>query len=201
MLITCVSDTHTNTPELPKADLCIHAGDLTIRGFRSEFYKQLCWLESQRHKFREMVLIAGNHDFYAEKHPVDVQTSCNNIDVVYLFNESYITYNGMRLYGSPHVPNYHDWAFMLEDQQRRWVWEAIPDDTDILVTHGPPKDIMDLSYRDPRGSSGCKYLFNRVREIKPKLHVFGHIHEQPGVLDFGETKFVNAAKTVIQVEI
>jgi Icc-related predicted phosphoesterase len=201
MLITCVSDTHTNTPELPEADLCIHAGDLTIHGFRSEFYRQLVWLESQRKKFREMVLIAGNHDFYAEKYPHDIYKSCDDIGIMYLVNEGYITYNGLKLYGSPHVPDYHNWAFMLEDRKLFWAWQAIPVDTDILVTHGPPKDIMDVSYKDPGGNSGCKHLFNRVREINPKLHVFGHIHEQPGVMDFGKTKFVNAATKVIQVEI
>ena len=201
MLITCVSDTHTNTPELPEADLCIHAGDLTIHGFRSEFYQQLCWLESQRKKFREMVLIVGNHDFYAEKHMEDVYKACEDIGVMYLFNEDYVTYNGLRLYGSPHVPDYHKWAFMLSERKLFWAWQKIPADTDILVTHGPPRDIMDVSYKDPYGGSGCKHLFNRVREIKPKLHVFGHIHEQHGTMAFGQTKFVNAATTVIQVEI
>lgn len=96
---------------------------------------------------------------------------------------------------SPWQPEFCAWAFNLErdSDEIRAVWEKIPDDTDILITHGPPHGILDLTLRN--NHTGCRALLDRVRAIRPKLHVFGHIHEAYGKKQVDEqaTLFVNAA--------
>ena len=197
--IVCVSDTHNRTPDLPEGDLLIHAGDLTVRGFRIEMYRQLGWLESQRNKFKYAAMTIGNHDLHAEEHLDDVKDAAAEIGFTLLHNEGLTLPNGLKLWGSAHTPNYHDWAFMLEPSEIFEAWDKIPKDTDILITHGPPKGILDDSYRGP--GIGCPELLNKVKEINPKVHVFGHAHQGKGILQIGPTLFVNAATTVTVIEI
>jgi len=95
-------------------------------------------------------------------------------------------------YGSPWTVRYYEWAFMLErGPSLAQKWEMIPDETDILITHSPPIGILD---RNGRGeNAGCGDLLERVRNISPRLHVFGHMHPSNGIETIGETIFVNAA--------
>lgn len=197
--VVAVSDTHNRTPDLPGANLLIHSGDLTEDGFRIQIQRQLVWLEEQRKKFDFAAMIFGNHDLYAEGNISYLQGACAEIGIVLLHNDSYILPNGLKIWGSPHTPNYHDWAFMLNEAQIADAWEKIPQDTDILITHGPPKGILDRSYRGE--SIGCPSLLARVKEINPMLHVFGHAHEGRGEYYNGKTLFVNAATDVVRFEL
>lgn len=114
---------------------------------------------------------------------------------MYLRNSA-IDIEGVRFYGSPWQPRFMHWAFNLsrgEDLRRKW--DFIPEDTDVLVTHGPPHGRLDLVPRDRAGifeNTGCEELLLAVKRIRPKLHVFGHIHEGYGVTRESGTTFVNA---------
>ena len=110
--------------------------------------------------------------------------------------------DGLKIFGSPHTPQFGQWAFMKARHKLDRVWSmAIDDDVDIIITHGPPKGILDLS-EDRNGCleyCGDKSLLNRVEEVKPKLVLFGHIHNAKNIVNTGirkiyglETLFSNA---------
>lgn len=198
MRIVHVSDTHNKTPDLPDGDVLIHSGDLTIRGFRIEFYRQLCWLEMQRARYKEIIVVPGNHDLYPEAHFDAALLDCSTAGIVLLHN-SEIVIDGVKFYGSAHTPEYHGWGFMLNQCEIYDAWQQIPEDTKVLITHGPPLGILDASYRGEH--IGCNELLLRIKEIKPKYHFFGHAHEGKGMVTIGETTFVNSATTVQVIDI
>jgi Icc-related predicted phosphoesterase len=99
---------------------------------------------------------------------------------------------GLKVWGSPWQPRFFDWAFNLDrgpDLAAKWA--LVPDDTDILITHGPPVGILDRTFRGTE--TGCADLLARVKVVKPRLHLFGHIHEAAGVVETPDTLFVNAS--------
>lgn len=197
MRIVCVSDTHNTTPELPDGDVLIHAGDMTIRGYRIEVYRQLGWLEMNRHRYKQVIVVPGNHDLYFEAHWDMAVKDCEAADIRLLHNSS-LDVEGKRFYGSAHTPVYHDWGFMLGPEAISEAWDKIPAGLDVLITHGPPAGILDSSYR---GGIGCPALLQKIEETKPRVHVFGHAHEGQGVLSTDDTTFVNAACTVTVLDI
>lgn len=188
MRIVCISDTHARHRQLsiPEGDLLIHAGDLTRRGSREDVRDFDDWLGSLAHPHK--VVIAGNHDFCFEKDPAARQWITH---ATYLQDEA-IEIGGLRLYGSPWQPRFFDWAFNLDrGEPLREVWSRIPAETDVLITHGPPFGVLDRTSRGLR--VGCEELFAAVQRIRPRLHVFGHIHEGAGRVDRDGTTFVNAS--------
>jgi Icc-related predicted phosphoesterase len=97
---------------------------------------------------------------------------------------------GVRFWGSPWQPEYNDWAFNLpRGAPLAAKWAAIPEEIDVLITHGPPEGLGDRS--STGGRSGCADLRTRVREVRPRLHLFGHIHEDGGVFRDMDTCFAN----------
>lgn len=193
MKIVCVSDTHLRHDfKVPDGDLLIHAGDLTMKGDRTETERALLWLASLPH--RHKVFIAGNHDFYFQSHPAEaralIQTKVD-AGLVYL-QDSEATVGGLRIYGSPWQPWFYDWAFNLKrGPEIREKWRLIPEGLDILVTHGPPHGILDWNSDGRR--VGCEELLKAIEEKTPRYHIFGHIHEASGTsFASHRTKFVNA---------
>ncbi|KAF2685993.1 Metallo-dependent phosphatase [Lentithecium fluviatile CBS 122367] len=200
--IVCISDTHCQTPKLPKGDVLIHAGDLTNQGSYSELKKTVDWLEKA--DFEAKIVVAGNHDitldsgFYKEHgsswrwpQPQDPD-ACRRLltqskSITYLENEAAKIYlnvmNGPRtcfkVYGSPCTPKAWNWAFQYEAEEATNLWDTIPQDTDIVVTHTPPKGHCDAATKDDR--SGCGVLLQALHRVRPMLAVFGHIHEARGV--------------------
>jgi predicted phosphohydrolase len=189
MRIVCVSDTHGRHRDLtvPDGDLLVHAGDVTRRGELDTVADFDLWLGELPHPHK--VVICGNHDFAFQEQPDAARGLITN--AVYL-EDSGATVGGLAVYGSPWQPWFFDWAFNLErGPALAAVWAKIPDRTDVLITHGPPAGILD---RTDRGELvGCRDLFDRVMEVRPRLHVFGHIHEAAGRLDIDGTTFVNAS--------
>jgi Icc-related predicted phosphoesterase len=185
-----ISDTHGYTPGLPKGDILIHAGDLTGNGSVKQCQRMLDWLNVQPHT--HIVTVAGNHDFAFQEH----KHKLNFGRVIYLENEER-TIEGLRIYGSPITPQFMDWAFMVpRGEAIRNVWDEIPSGLDILVTHGPPMGILDQA--NPAGvfyseHLGCEELAFAVARVKPRLHVFGHIHGGYGYKNFNGTEFFNAS--------
>jgi hypothetical protein len=141
-------------------------------------------------------VVAGNHDFLFEHERARAEELLG--DVTYLQDER-ADIEGLALWGSPWQPWFCDWAFNLErGEPLVQKWSLIPDDTDILVTHGPPHGILDRTQRGER--VGCAALTEAVARVAPKLHVFGHIHEDRGTLRRGPTLFVNASNCDLRYE-
>jgi Icc-related predicted phosphoesterase len=190
MRIALISDSHGKHDGLvlPEADILIHAGDFSQRGRLNEVQDFMQWLDRQPHPHK--VLIAGNHDFLAEKEP-DLFQSLIPPSVTYL-NDSGVEIGGLKIWGSPIQPWFYDWAFNRQrGAEIRKHWDLIPADTDILITHGPPYGILDKTAQGE--VVGCADLMERVNAIQPRLHVFGHIHEGHGMEQRGKTTFVNAS--------
>ena len=189
MRIVCISDTHGSHRRLavPPGDLLIHAGDVTVNGYLDELDDFNDWLGSLPHGNK--LLIAGNHDFCFQEQASRARARITNAH--YLEDDSAIV-AGVKIYGSPWQPYFGGWAFNLRrGELLAAVWAKIPEDTDILVTHSPPEGILD---RNRSGEPcGCRDLLNRVREVRPRLHVFGHIHEAAGQIHAAGTTFVNAS--------
>ena len=202
MIITFISDTHNKhkqLQELPGGDLLIHSGDATSRGYSGEI-KDFCkWFDSVPN-YKHKIFIAGNHDFGFQ----DNKDRINEIlekypDITYLEDSvcGYLNEEGteaVKIYGSPWQPEFHNWAFNLPRMgwELKLKWEQIPDDTDILVTHGPPYGILDKAYGNPM-PLGCELLAEEVVKKKPKIHVFGHIHGGYGYKYVDGTNYINAA--------
>jgi Icc-related predicted phosphoesterase len=196
--IVCISDTHNQLAKvkLPKGDLLVHAGDWTMRGDISEvatFNFDLKMVLEYQYRLGAVV-VAGNHDFLPEKAPA----LCKSIlqSGKYL-EDSGIEIEGLKFWGSPATPWFLDWAFNFErGTEIKEKWDLIPEDTDVLITHGPPFGILD---EIPNGDRvGCVDLLNAVKRIKPTIHTFGHIHNGYGKYehtweDGSKTIFVNAA--------
>lgn len=195
MRIVCLSDTHGQHSgvRLPEGDLLIHAGDLSARGTREEIISFLQWFSRLPHRYK--VFTGGNHDFFLEKHPaifrILVPDNCHYLE------DSPVVIEGITIWGSPITPFFFDWAFNRHRGAAiQKHWDMIPPHTDILVTHGPPLGILD---RTAKGVAvGCEHLQQKVGEIKPRLHVFGHIHEAAGMVQRAGTTFVNASYLNLQ---
>lgn len=127
--------------------------------------------------YKYKIIIAGNHDYLFEREPKHAQDIITN--AIYL-QDSEIEIEGMKIYGSPWQPNFNDWAFNLpRGKSLRDKWAMIPEDTDILITHGPP-----LGHGDETiwgNITGCRELLKRILIVKPKYHIYGHIHEGYGI--------------------
>lgn len=189
MRLVCLSDTHNlhDALDVPDGDILLHAGDFTGRGTESEIASFGAFLAGLPH--RHKIVIAGNHDFLFERDRVRAQELLG--DVTYLQDER-ADIEGLVIWGSPWQPWFCDWAFNLErGAPLVQKWSLIPGDTDVLITHGPPHGTLD---RTQRGEHvGCAALTEAVVRVVPKLHVFGHIHEDRGTLRADSTLFVNAS--------
>lgn len=209
MIIDCISDLHGEYPELKGGDLLIVAGDLTGSDKFSQYDAFFKWLEGK--KYRRKILVGGNHDNLLmsyrddEQWPEPICYYMDWIDTEYLC-DSGTQFEGLKIWGSPWTHTFpgmnpHCMAFTKPPGQLKEHWAMIPDDTDILVTHGPPYGILDKNKHNVK--CGCPDLYARVNadhNLRPKLHVFGHIHEGYGkklseieVYEDERTIFVNAS--------
>jgi Icc-related predicted phosphoesterase len=190
MKATFISDTHGkhNELKLTGGDLLIHAGDLSGRGLKQEIAYFMDWFAKQEYTYK--VFIAGNHDFLFERDPAMAEALIPD-NIIYL-NDSATIIEGYKIWGSPITPYFYDWAFnRLRGPEIDKHWALIPHDTDILVTHGPPAKILD---RTTRGDKvGCENLLAKIIEVKPKFHLFGHIHEARGTFSDVNTNYINAS--------
>jgi predicted phosphodiesterase len=186
MRLVLISDTHNQqrSLDLPVGDALVHAGDFTMRGTDLEVAAFGAWLGLQPHPHK--IVVAGNHDFLFEREP-QLARSLLPGDVHYLF-DSGVTLGGLRFWGAPWQPWFLDWAFNLRrGAEIAAKWALIPEGVDVLITHGPPMGTAD---RTVHGENvGCADLGAAMARVKPRLSVFGHIHEGYGV--YGDK--VNAA--------
>lgn len=182
------SDTHGNhgllsVPE--NIDIAICSGDCSnyrdLMRNEQEVRDFITWFSSLPIKYK--IYVAGNHDTSIEAGYL-TKDNFEQAGIIYLENES-ITIDGKKIYGSPHTPNFHDWAFMIRRDRLYNVWQLIPDDTDILVVHGPPKGVLDLAYGEHLEFCGCAALRKRVETVRPSYVMFGHIHNNEDIINAG----------------
>jgi predicted phosphodiesterase len=192
--ITFISDSHGKheeiTKDLPGGYMIIHAGDVSNRGTVDEINAFCQWFSKLPYLYK--IFIAGNHDFGFERvrHMGEPGIVIPH-GVVYLQDEM-VEIDGIKIYGSPWQPRFYDWAFNVNrgDAIAKY-WELIPNDADIVITHGPVHGILDETYTNMR--VGCEELYKKIVSIKPKIHVCGHIHYAYGIRSFNGTTFVNAS--------
>ena len=192
MKIVFISDTHgqhRKLKNLPKADLIIHGGDVSKLGKDHEVEDFIHWF--LRLDYAHKIFIAGNHDFYFEDYSRDFIQENLTSNCHYLCNSG-VEIEGVKIWGSPVTPTFFNWAFNVDRGKAiEKYWNMIPIDTDILLTHGPVKGILDRTISDI--NAGCEDLLNTVKKVKPKFHLFGHIHEAYGKEKVKETTFVNGS--------
>ncbi|KAI7864370.1 Metallo-dependent phosphatase-like protein [Spinellus fusiger] len=182
-------------------DLAVHAGDLTRYSRLEEFEKTFQWIGALPHSLK--VITAGNHDGALDSsldyggQKKKILSAAKKAGILYLEHEAYLLpprLGSHKLFVSPMSPTHLAGAFMQDNLQAEW--EAIPLDTNILVTHTPP-----LGYQDViRGGRhvGCPYLREKIDVIKPHVSIFGHIHEGYGYCFSDNTLFINAATNSIR---
>ena len=204
MIITFISDTHTKhrhcEDDLPGGDLLIHAGDLMNSGYdENDVWEFLDWFDKQE-QYKSHVFIAGNHDRFFENKPDETKNILREYPYLTYLQDNLSLYvneetnEACSIYGSPWQPEFYNWAFNLprngEELQNKW--NNIPEDVDILITHGPSWGHLDVT---PYGNLnvGCEVLRERIEVIKPKIHVFGHVHSGYGYKFHNGTHFVNAS--------
>lgn len=217
MRICFISDTHCRNPNLPEADLLIHCGDLTGKGSVDAFKQEVRWLDIVKPKFPlGVIFVPGNHDkgldlnyikrfqdkwekdpyhnykpALLDGHHYAIRDLFKNAGITLLISEG-IEIEGIKFYGSPFTPTFMDWAFMGSEMELAAEFNKIPEDTNVLITHGPPKYILDKVLNGPH--VGSESLAERVRELKNlKVHAFGHIHEEAGHMKQWGKLFVNAS--------
>jgi Icc-related predicted phosphoesterase len=195
MTIVCISDSHNGHEalEVPEGDVLVHAGDFTNMGEADEIFRFNEWLGTLPH--RRKVVVAGNHDWMFELQNERARRMLTNA-TDYL-EDSGVEIEGLLFHGSPVSPTFYDWAFNRnrgKDIDRHW--QMIPDDVDVLITHGPPFGIGDRSSRGEH--AGCADLRRRIEGLPNlRLMITGHIHEGHGIRSlhtrYREITVVNAA--------
>lgn len=191
--LVCISDTHGRhrDVDVPDGDVLIHAGDITRCGSIEEFMDFNEWLFEQPHELK--LFTVGNHD---RRSGTLIEKMIPNGRFL---NDSSFKMDGIKYYGSAQTPsvwdNKEEFCYIRHDyEDAQKIWNRIPDDTDVLITHGPCLGILD--FVDKKNQEvGCSVLLDRVLEVKPKVHIFGHIHESSGIINqrYG-IKFVNCAQ-------
>jgi Icc-related predicted phosphoesterase len=202
MKITFISDTHNKhnqiTKDLPGGDLLIHAGDISSMGYKHEI-QQFCKWFNGLDNYTNKIFIAGNHDWGFQDHPsqtkeiIDFYKNITYLqDQIDMIGEN--TEDMIKVWGSPWQPEFYNWAFNLprNGTELEGKWGLIPNDTDILITHGPAWGYVDKIFGS-QTPLGCELLTTKIKEIKPKIHVCGHIHSAYGYVFDGDTHFINAS--------
>ena len=198
MRLVIISDTHTRQFELPSGDVLIHCGDHTFHGNAHESWKSLNWL-SNAGEFKHRLIIAGNHEVGWEDKRNRDALMARFPKLTYLHNSG-IEIDEVKFWGSPYQPFFYDWAFQKQrGEELKENWDQIPEGTDVLITHGPPKGFGDMNVRDER--FGDEDLLNRVLQVKPKIHCYGHAHAGYGEYFFEGIHFINAASLDEQYRI
>jgi len=203
MIITFLSDTHSKhrqiTDDLPGGDLLIHAGDISTMGYTHEIDNFCKWFNSLDN-YTTKIFIAGNHDWGFQNEPGESKMiSANYQGITYLQDDSIKigpSYDeSVNVYGSPWQPEFCNWAFNLprNGDELKHTWGKIPEDIDILITHGPAFGRLDTVEGRRHTPLGCELLTERIKVVKPKIHVCGHIHSGYGYVFDGDTHFFNAA--------
>lgn len=199
MKILHISDTHMHHDMLPlkKEELVIHSGDATNHFNpilnENEMRIFLDWYHKYPAKYK--IYVAGNHDTSIEAGLINKETF-KDLGIIYLENES-VTIEGIKIWGSPNTPIFRNWAFMKNENKLNRIWESIPENTDIVVTHGPPKYTLDWveELKNVYKPCGSPSLHKRMLKLQPNFCMFGHIHSNNNLKNAG-TLQISGCKTM-----
>lgn len=191
MKIVHISDSHGKHIglKLPKGEVLIHSGDFCEYGIDAEISAFLDWFREQ--PFENKILIAGNHDSDLAECQ-GFESLQFNLDGIHYLNHSDVIIDGVKFFGSPKSPSQFGGAFTYWPGDEDW--SKIPSDTDVLITHGPPKSIFD-------DGLGCDSLASKVKELSLKAHCFGHIHQAKGMSNVNNTTYSNAAESINLIQL
>jgi Icc-related predicted phosphoesterase len=187
-----ISDTHGlhHQIQFEPCDILIIAGDYSHKNDQDELLDFFNWIRSNHSG--EVVLISGNHDRFQWKSPIIFQSLLDKFNIRYLEHSS-CNLNGILIWGSPVTPPILtglNRRFELLEDRRKLIWDTIPVNTDIVITHCPPYGILDAV---EGFHLGCSLLLDSIYKVKPKYHIFGHIHESFGYDEKDGIQFINAA--------
>lgn len=176
MKIVAFSDTHGEhhlIEDVPEGDVLIFAGDMTKHGRVSEVSDFADWLSQFPHDTK--LVVAGNHDFcFDGNQREDAIRELQKREIVYLENDCYQE-EGVLFFGSPISATFDRYVFRDEGAEFE-----VPDDTDVLITHGPPKGVLDYFSGNDHGHVGSEKIKDAKKGMVLQAHVFGHIHEEHG---------------------
>ena len=204
MKVWVISDMHNQYRKLkvPKGiDFCICSGDATNHKSQAINYNEVLdffdWIKGLPF---DVIMTPGNHDtsMQASKKFMDIPSN------LMLLKHEFVKYKGLNIFGSPYTPSFGvNWAFNVKRQRIDNYWKEIPKGLDILITHGPPKGIMDYTKykREKITSVGDNSLLRHIVDKRPRYHIFGHLHDEKGIYNSGifrpsnypNTVFVNAS--------
>jgi predicted MPP superfamily phosphohydrolase len=201
--LTLMSDTHNKhkqvTGDLPGGDILLHSGDLTSMGYEHEI-REFCKWFSKIEGYTHKIFIAGNHDWGFQDNVDKVKEILDFYSGITYLQDSEVKVKigderEVKIYGAPWQPDFHGWAFNLPKNGPglSTKWEGIPDDCDILLTHGPAFGILDTVDGRRSENLGCELLAERLEVISPKIHLCGHIHTGYGYVKKGETHHFNSS--------
>jgi Icc-related predicted phosphoesterase len=203
--LSIISDTHTKHRSIEKellhgGDILIHGGDIMNSGYNEDdIWGFLEWYSNLT--YDKIVFIAGNHDRKFQNDPSRIKEILEEYPNVTYLEDSSVTIpyedgTHVKIFGSPWQPEFYNWAFNLprEGKELQDKWDSITEDSDIVITHGPARGILDVSgppYLEP--DLGCPLLRKRLDLIKPKIHICGHIHGGRGYHYNDSTHFFNGS--------
>jgi Icc-related predicted phosphoesterase len=195
MIVDCIGCLHGAKPDLEGGDLLIVTGDLTVSDEPEEYLKFYCWLHKQ--KYKKYIVIAGNHDNLIQAGESLIEYLA---DTVYLC-DSGTEFEGLKIWGTPWTSRFEGinplcCAFTgADDDEIAPHFELIPPDVDILITHGPPFAIRDMT-KDGKQVGSVSLMAQHICRLRPKLWVFSHIHEgygKDGPYEWSGTTYVNCS--------
>ncbi len=196
-----VMESNGQWDQLQKADIICFCGDMSSRGSFSEIELFLQWFANDLPDVPK-IFIAGNHDFAMEDGDKgEIAEMLDRYSRLTYLDDSGCEFHGIKFWGSPVSPFFRDWAFNRvrgEDGPGniKFHWDKIPNDTDVLITHGPPRGILDKVVRSIPGEDphvGCDDLLDAIERVQPSIAAFGHIHEGYGVENIQHVTYVNAS--------
>lgn len=183
MKVVATSDLHLRYDfDVPECDVFIVAGDILGNGSLTQLMDFNIWLGRQKSNFKHCLVTPGNHDKCFQTSLYTCKEILTNARIVI---DEEVEIGGKRFYLSPWTPRFGEWYWMLESpEQSKEVWDKIPEGLDVLVTHGPPFRILDLTDGGAPENVGCMFLSDRLAQMpfdkRPLYHVFGHIHHSYG---------------------
>lgn len=197
MRICAISDVHGkwNKLVIPETDLLISAGDYSFQGESHMVKDYHTWLNKQNAKY--IISVQGNHETWVEKNWDEAKTiALTACPRVHFIDEGLVEIEGLKIYGSAITPWFHNWAWNRnrgEDIKRHW--DRIPNDINVLITHGPAYGILDEveRYEGHIEHVGCEELGLAIQRLKPQVHICGHIHKAHGYKRIGETDYYNVS--------
>lgn len=196
--MVAISDVHGKWKKLkiPSCDLLISAGDYSFQGEPHMVRDFHAWLNEQ--DAGHIISVQGNHETWVEKNWDQAKAiALEACPAVHFIDEGLIEIEGKKIWCSAVTPWFYDWAWNVQrgpDIKRHW--DKIPNDVNMIVTHGPAYGILDVvpaADGSPRGRVGCQDLLDAIRRIKPDIHICGHIHHSYGQEHIDGTSFYNVS--------